>query len=142
MAAIAFVGYFGLGALRLFNWTTWPDHVFLTLDVALTIPPLLVEAWGVILVLFAFSRRLDAARWSLAIAAMLANLLQVFANWTILDVRWTHLKFWLLFYLPVFSVLGNRFDAISILDSLLLVAIIYAVWRYQAEQTQQHRRRE
>jgi hypothetical protein len=140
MAAIAFVCYFGLGAIRLFNWTTWPDHAFLTLDVGLTVPPLLVEAWGVVLVLFAFSRPLDAARWFLAIAAMLANLSQVFANWSSFGVRWTHQNFWVLFDLPLFSVLGNRFDAISVLDSLLLVAIIYAVWRYQAEQTQQQNR--
>ncbi len=71
MAAIAFVCYFGLGAIRLFNWTTWPDHAFLTLDVGLTTPSLLVEAWGVVLVLFSFSRPLDAARWFLALAAML-----------------------------------------------------------------------
>jgi len=135
MAAIAVCGNFSDGALQLFPWTTWPDHLFLTLDVGITIPALVVEAWGVILVLFAFRRRLDAARWFLAIVAMLADFFQALGNWFSLGVRWTHWNFWLPFQRPLFSILGNQIDGQSILNTLLLVAIVYAVWRHQAEQT-------
>ncbi len=140
LAVIAVLGDFGDGALQLFPWTTWPGHVFLSLDVGITIPSLLVEAWGVILVLFAFRRRLDAARWFLAIVAMLADLDQAFGNWFSLGVRWTHWTFWRPFQQPLFSFFGNQFDAQTILNSLLLVAIIYAVWRYQSEQSRRQNR--
>lgn len=140
MAAIAVFGDFGDGALQLFQWTTWPGHLFLGLDVGITIPALLVEAWGVILVLFAFRRRLDAARWFLAVVAVLADLLQALGNWFSLGVRWTHWTFWRPFQQPLFSILGNEFDIQSILNTLLLVAIVYAVWRYQTEQSRRQNR--
>ena len=140
MAAIAVLGNFGDGALQLFPWTTWPGHLFLSLDVSITIPALLVEGWGVILVLFAFRRGLDAARWFLAVVAVLADLVQAFGNWFSLGVRWTHWTFWRPFLHPLFSIWGNEFDAQSILNTLLLVAIVYAVWRYQAEQSRRQNR--
>lgn len=140
MAAIAVVGNFGDGALQLFHWTTWPDHLFLTLDISLTIPSLLVEAWPVVLVIFAFRRRLDAARWFLAIVAMLADLNQAFGYWLTAGARWTHITFGEWLAKPLFSILGNPFDTQTILDTLMLVAILYAVWRYQSEQMQRQNR--
>ncbi len=134
MAAIAICGDFGDGALQLFPWTTWPGHLFLSLDVGITIPALIVEAWGVILVFFAFRRRLDAARWFLAVVAVLTDFFQALGNWFSLGVRWTHWNFWQPFQRPLFSVAGNQFDAQSILNTLLLIAIVYAVWCYQTEQ--------
>lgn len=140
MSAIAIFGDFGDGALQLFPWTTWPGHLFLTLDVSITIPALIVEAWGVILVAFAFRHRLDAARWFLAIVAMLADFCQALGNWFSLGVRWTHWEFWAPFEHPLFSVVGNQINLESILNTLLLVAVVYAVWRYQAEQSHRQNR--
>jgi hypothetical protein len=60
------------GSLQLFDWTTWPNRLFLTADFAFTIPALAVQAYSAVLVLFAFRKRLDLARWLLAIAAMRA----------------------------------------------------------------------
>ncbi|MGH9606806.1 MAG: SpoIIE family protein phosphatase [Terracidiphilus sp.] len=142
MVAVAVFGNFGDGALQLFNWTIWPHHVFLALDVAMTIPALLTEAWGVVLVIFAFRRRLDAARWFLAIVAMLTDLFQALGNWFSLGVRWTRWTFWAPFQKPLFSIAGNQFDAQSVLNTLLLAAIIYAAWRYQAEQTRRQNQRD
>jgi hypothetical protein len=135
MSAIAVVGNFGDGALQLFHWTTWPGHLFLSLDVGITIPALVVEAWGVLLVLFAFRKRLDGARWFLAITAMLADLLQAMGNWFSLGVRWTHWTFWEPLQKPLFAIGPCPFGALTIMNTLLLVAIVYAVWRYQAEQS-------
>jgi len=136
MTAIAFLGNFGDGSLQLFQWTTWPNHLFLALDVGITIPALLVEAWGAVLVLFAFRRRLDAARWTLAITALLADLIQAATNWFSLGVRWTHWTFYRILIAPLVSVGGNPFDPLTIANTLLLVAIAYAVWRYSIEQSQ------
>lgn len=140
MTAIAIVGSFGDGALQLFNWTTWPDHLFLTLDVGFTIPSELVEAWAIVLVVFAFRRRLDASRWFLGLAAMLADVVQAFINWFSLGFRWTHWTLSQPFQEPLFSVAGNQFDPLSLCNTLLLVAIVYAVWRQQTEQSRRQTR--
>lgn len=142
MVVIAVVGNYGDASLQLFNWTTWPDHLFLGFDIGVTIPALLVETWGVILVLFAFRRRLDAAAWFLSIVAMLTDLLQALGNWFSFCARWTHLTLWEPLQKPLFSIAGNQFDLQSILNTLLLVAIVYAAWRFQTEQTRRQNQRD
>jgi hypothetical protein len=142
MVAVAIIGNFGDGALQLFNWTTWPGHLFLGLDVGFTIPSLLIEIWAVILVIFAFRRRLDAERWLLAIVAMLADIFQAFGNWFDSGMRWIHWSFWAPLQKPLFSIAGNQFDIQSVLNTLLLVAITFAAWRFQTEQTQWQSRRD
>jgi hypothetical protein len=142
MVAVAVIGNFGDGALQLFDWTTWPGHLFLGLDAALTIPSLLIEIWAVVLVIFAFRRRLDAARWLLAIVAMLADIFQAFGNWFDSGMRWIHWTFWEPFRKPLFSIAGNQFDIQSVLNTLLLVAIVFAAWRFQTEQARRQSRRD
>jgi hypothetical protein len=134
MTAVAVVGDFGDGALQLFQWTTWPGHRFLTWDIGLTIPALVVECWGLVLVAFAFRSRLDAARWLLAIAATLVNVLQAVRDWGDAGARWTHWTIADLAARPLFTVAGNAFNAGTLADTLLLVSILYAVWRYETEQ--------
>ena len=136
MTAVAVVGDFGDGALQLFQWTTWPGHRFLAWDIAFTIPALLVESWVLVLVAFAFRRKLDTARWLLAIAAMLADVLLAVHNWGDAGARWTHWTIADLVARPLFMLAGNAFNAGTLADTLLLVAIVYAVWRYQVEQSQ------
>jgi hypothetical protein len=142
VVAVAIVGNFGDGALQLFNWTTWPGHLFLGLDAGFTIPSLLIEIWGVVLVIFAFRRRLDAERWLLAIVAMLADLFQAFGNWFNAGGRWTHWTFWGPLQQPLFSIAGNQFDIEAVLNTLLLIAITFAAWRFQTEQTRRQSRRD
>jgi hypothetical protein len=122
------------GALQLFDWTRWPNRLFLTADIAFTIPALAVQAYSVVLVLFAFRKRLDGARWFLAITAMMADLDFALSNWFSLGDRWTHSTWYLPFITPLFRIGGDGFDPFTILNTLLLAAIIYAVWRYQADQ--------
>jgi hypothetical protein len=142
VVAVAIVGNYGDGALQLFDWTTWPGQLFLWLDAGFTIPSLLVEIWGVILVIFAFRRRLDAERWLLAIVAMLADLFQAFGNWFNAGGRWTHWTFWRPLQQPLFSIAGNQFDIAAVLNTLLLIAITFAAWRFQTEQTRRQSRRD
>ncbi|HEX4006760.1 MAG TPA: PP2C family protein-serine/threonine phosphatase [Acidobacteriaceae bacterium] len=122
------------GALQLFNWTTWPGHRFLQLDIGFTIPALLLEAFPLVLVAIALRQRLDAARWLLAIAAVLADLIQAVGNWSGLGARWTHWTLDQKLSVPLFSLAGSQFAPLTLANSLLLIAIVYAVWRFESEQ--------
>ncbi len=135
MTGVAVLGDFGDGSLQLFHWTTWPGHRFLAWDIGLTIPALLVETWVLVLVAVAMRRRLDGARWLLAVAATLVNLVQAVNDWGDAGVRWTHWTVGGLSVRPLFTAAGMVFTPGTLADTLLLAAILYAVWRYQAEQS-------
>lgn len=135
MTAIAVVGDFGDGAMQLFHWTTWPGHTFLAWDIGLTIPSLLVEVWVLVLVAFALRQKLDGSRWLLAIAASLVDVVQAIDDWGGAGARWTHWTVTGWIERPVFTVAGISFTPAVLADTLLLVGIVYAVWRYQEEQS-------
>ncbi|MGB7135262.1 MAG: PP2C family protein-serine/threonine phosphatase, partial [Acidobacteriaceae bacterium] len=140
MTAVALLGNFGDGALQLFPWTTWPAHLFLRLDIGLTLPSLLVETWVLVLVAFALRRRLDAARWLLAIAATLVDVVQAVGDWGNAGSRWTHWNAAGLVTTPLFTVAGNAFTLTTLADTLLLAAVVYAVWGYETEQREEQTR--
>jgi Stage II sporulation protein E (SpoIIE) len=122
------------GSLQLFDWTRAP-RFFLVADVALTVPCLILGAYGVVLVAFAFRKRLDAARWMVAIFALLADLYTAGLNLTGLGNRWTHWTIAEKIGAPLFTIAGNRFDVPTVLNTLLLISIVYAAWRYTGEQS-------
>lgn len=135
MCVVAVIGNFGDGALQLFPWTTWPGHVFLAWDIGLTIPSLMVECWVLVLVTFALRRRLDAARWLLAMAAALVDVVQAASDWGGAGARWTHWRAADLVTRPLFTVAGNVFTPGILADTLLLAAMVYAAWRYERERS-------
>jgi phosphoserine phosphatase RsbU/P len=130
------------GSLQLFDWIHWPNRLFLALDIGFTIPALLIEAYALVLIVFAFRKRLDAARWFLAIAALTANLTLAFGNWFSLGMRWTHNTLANQFSVPLFSIFGSQFSALTLADTFLFAAILYAAWRYSAEQSSRQSRLE
>lgn len=127
------------GAEQLFDWTRAP-HFFLGADVALTIPCLLMQVWGVALVVFAFRRRLDAARWMVALCALTEDALSNANSWFDLGRRWTHWTIADRIDPTLFTIWGNPFNILSIATILLFMAIVYAVWRYEREQRQRQGR--
>jgi hypothetical protein len=122
------------GALQLFDWSGHPQ-LFLPFDFAFTVLPVFVEAWGVVLVLFAFRRRHDAARWMLAICALAANLVQSLDDLGGMAHRWTHWTLNRVSNVPLFSLAGSPLNARTLTNTLLLIAILYAAWRYSLEQS-------
>jgi Stage II sporulation protein E (SpoIIE) len=140
IAAIIVVGSQILeGAEQLFDWTRAPRFFLLT-DVALTVPSLLLQVWAIVLVVFAFRKRLDPARWLVALFAMLADVVSNSNSWFDLGNRWTGWTLATKISAPLFTVYGNAFDALTILNTLLLVSIVYAVWRYEQDQSRQQTR--
>ena len=140
ICAIALVGLDLLdSSLQFFDWSRGPAHLLLLADIGITIPAILLELWGLVLVLSALRKRLDAARWMLAISALLADLIQAAKDVGGLGVRWTHWTFESKLEVPLFTIAGCSMDAQAIVNLLLLVAILYAAWRYSVEQSQRQR---
>jgi hypothetical protein len=115
------------------NWTEHYGRLFLIADVASTMPVELCELYGVVLVLFAVRKRLDAARWFLAISALFSELVVASNDFTGLGVRWTHWTLAEKLRSPLFTLAGNDFDIHAIAGALMLIAILYAAWRYSME---------
>lgn len=127
------------GAEQLFDWTRAP-HFFLLADVGLTIPSLLLQVWPVVLIVFALRKHLDLSRWLVAVLGLLADLVSNWVSWFDLGRRWTHwtLADWI--EAPLFTIDGNAFNAIAVLNTLFLASIVYAVWRYETEQRERQTR--
>ena len=120
----------------LLDWTTWPAHRFLIIDVVSTIPSILMELWGLVLVFAALGKRLDAARWILAIAALVSDLFTAIGDLTGLGERWTHWTISAKLHATLFTIGGNPIHAQGIVNTFLLLSILYAAWRYSVEQSQ------
>jgi hypothetical protein len=111
------------------HWAQAADGIF---TVVLT----LAELYIFVLIYFALRRRLDAARWFLAIAAVLDGLNQdVFAA-IAQGRRYTHWTFADKMLQPLFTLNGARFSAGTLSDLLLFVAIVYTVYRSVREAAQ------
>jgi hypothetical protein len=132
-AVIAFGTQVLEGSEQLFDWTRAP-RFFLLADVGLTVPSLLLQVWAIVLVVFAFRKRLDPARWLVALFAMLADAVSNANSWFDLGNRWTGWTLAGTITAPLFTIAGCPFNALTILNTLLLISIVYAVWRYEREQ--------
>jgi hypothetical protein len=121
---------------QFFDWTAWPPHTFLTIDVLTTLPAIYMELWGLVVVFAAFGKRLDAARWTLAIAALLSTLLTALQDMTGLGKRWTHWTLGERLHSPLFTLGGYPVNLQLLVSMFLLVSILYAAWHYLVEYRQ------
>jgi phosphoserine phosphatase RsbU/P len=121
---------------QFFDWTAWPPHRFLTIDVVTTLPAIYMELWGLVVVFAAFGKRLDLARWMLAIAALLSTLLTALQDTTGLGERWTHWTIDEKLHAQLFTIGGNPVNVQMLVNTFLLIAILYSAWRYSVEHSQ------
>ena len=109
-----------------------PQHVVYSqlADAVLTVIFTLCEVMPIVLIVLALRKRLDASRWFLAAAAFASEWLSVsvialsqgsrYTHWTIgdrLSSVWFHIN-------------GNGLTPQTVANTILLLAIIYAVYRY------------
>lgn len=124
------------GMLMLLDWTDPALTSRLQLaDAALTAVFTTAEAYPLVLVAFAVRKQLDSARWLVAISALASQMISVIRTAVQQGNRFTHWTIGDKIGGPLFSVNGNLFTAQTIADTLLLLAIIYAVYRYIQEST-------
>lgn len=91
------------------------------------------EMYPLVLVAFALRKRLDSARWLVAISACVTGMLSVIRIAVQQGSRYTHWTLGAKIGAPLFTIYGNVFTAQILADTLLLVAIVYAVYRYLQE---------
>ncbi|MGP8251442.1 MAG: SpoIIE family protein phosphatase [Terracidiphilus sp.] len=101
-------------------------------DAITTVPSVLFESIPAILVAFAIvkRKRLDSARWLVAILAFLNATVYWMENLFQQGVRYTHFTLSSKIDAPLFTLNGNNFNLPTILRTLLFLSIVYAVIRY------------
>jgi Stage II sporulation protein E (SpoIIE) len=113
------------GALLLMDWSGPHVKMLQIGDALLTIPTTMIEAYPLVLIGFAIGKRLDTARWLMAILGALTQLTLGFQNFTGQGQRFTH---W---------TISRKLSNLSLLEVIfLLISIVYAVYRYSVEQSE------
>jgi len=91
------------------------------------------EMYPLVLVAFALRKKLDSTRWFLAAAACLDGMISVVRIAVQQGSRFTHWTIGDKIGAPIFTIYGNVFTAQILADTLLVIVIIYAVYRYIQE---------
>jgi hypothetical protein len=124
------------GLLYAIGWTaeSWPRYAHFGGAVQSAVFGLLgvLEAYPLLLVLFAVAvrRHLDAVRWLVAITAFFAEMIDVVRFDVLLSSRYTHWTFGERIAAPLFTLNGSPVSVPDLTNTLLLVSIVYAVYRY------------
>ena len=122
------------GALVLIDWSdpalTGPMQF---VDGILTAVFTVLELYPLVLVGFALRKRLDATRWLVAVSAFTAGMISVVRIGIQQGARYTHWTIGRKISQPLFTINGNRFLLQTLADTVLLLAIVYAVYRYLRE---------
>lgn len=132
MLAIVNIGVSSLdGLLTLFDWSnpmlaSWAQLA----DGSLTAIFMVTQMYPWVLLAFGIRKRLDSARWLVAITALLTESLFSLRIAVEQGSRFTHWTIGDTIAQPLFFLNGNAFAPQTVTDSLLLIAIVYAVYRY------------
>jgi hypothetical protein len=126
------------GTVVIFGWaSTWsrlaqPSQL---LDSIFTITLTLTEVLPLVLVLIAVAlrRHLEPARWFVGITAFLTVMTSVLQVGLSQGSRFTHWTFAERISGPLFTINGNPIAAYTLFRTLLVFALIYAVYRYYVE---------
>ncbi len=112
-----------------------PGNTFAWLDAAFTaiiLPPELLPA-ALVLIALLRRRRLDAARWLVALLAFALATWYSVSNIALQGCRFTHWTLGARMGVSLFSVFGSNFPMLGILRTLLFAAILYAALRYATD---------
>jgi hypothetical protein len=119
------------GAVCVMDWSNPRLTLFCQwADGLLTVLYSLTEFWPVVLVLFAIRHRLDTPRWMVAVFACLAQLSFLVPVTLQQGSRFTHWNLGVTLMRPLFTLMGNEFDAYTLANFGLLISIFYAVFAY------------
>lgn len=128
------------GVLVAISWKPQLMHLVQGTDVALTTLSLLLEAFPLVLVSYGFFQRkqLAFAPWLVAILAFLDEMINVFGNVIKQGRQFTGWPLASNIDSPLFSIAGSGITLSTIAGTLLLVAIVYAVYNSVQEDQRRH----
>ena len=135
-AVVRFTAAALAGLLYTIGWTSesWTRYAHIGGAVQAALFGLLgvLEAYPLVLVVFAVAvhRHLDAVRWLVAISAFFAEMIDVVRFDVMLSSRYTHWTFAERITAPLFTLNGSPISVPDLTNTLLLVSIVYAVYRY------------
>jgi hypothetical protein len=135
----AFMIAFGLDGIVTIWWAApWGRQMQLA-DAVLTCIFTPLETFPIVLVIAALvqRKRLDPARWAVAAAAFLTEMIFVLRNGASQFVRFTHWTLGDKLAAPLFTVNGNPVGSRQLANILLLISIVYAVYRFSIENRKQ-----
>jgi len=135
--AVVFGVAFCLDGLVVLNWDSvrWAGTLQLV-DALLTAIFTILEVMPLVLVGAAVvqHKRLEPARWLVAICAFLAEMNYVVRNLSSQFMRFTHWTLTDKLSAPLFTLNGNTINLQILANTLLLLSIVYAVYRYSIEE--------
>jgi serine phosphatase RsbU (regulator of sigma subunit) len=108
------------------SWAQWADGILTAIFTITQMFPWVELGFGL-------RKRLDASRWVLAIACLLTETLFFLRISADQGSRFTHWTLAEIIGRPLFFINGNAFLPQTITDTLMLLAIIYAVFRYMQD---------
>ncbi|MGA2671841.1 MAG: GGDEF domain-containing protein [Terracidiphilus sp.] len=119
------------GVLIAISWNPRWIGLAQTTDAASALLDTLLEAFPLVLVGFAFSRRkrLDSARWLVAILAFLDEMIVVVQNAVRQGRQFTDWSIASKIDLPLFTFGGSAISLSTLTGALLIVSIVYAVYK-------------
>ena len=114
-------------------WSNTHVLTFQILDVVFTIGFSVVELFPFVIIGYALRRRLDPARWLVAVAAFAVEMYDVVQHTALQGRRFTHWTLASTMDRPLFSLGGVPFTPQAIMSTVLVLAIAYAVYLEQRE---------
>ena len=135
----AFVIAFGLDGFTAVWWAAPIGPQMQIVDAVLTCIFTPLEIFPIVLVIAALvqRKRLDPARWAVAAAAFTTEMIFVVRNGPSQFVRFTHWTLSSKLLAPLFTINGNPIASRQLANILLLISIVYAVYRFSIENRKQ-----
>ncbi|MFC5862465.1 SpoIIE family protein phosphatase [Acidicapsa dinghuensis] len=120
----------------LYYFIGWYDHPWIDItDAILTTVTTAVEVFPLVIVALAIRRKLSPERWAVASAAFFSHMLLVVTAASQQGQRFTHWSISNNLSQPLFSLFGTYFTPPILADTILFIAILYALYRYGREQS-------
>lgn len=120
------------GALAFFwgNAGVWMQE----LDAVLTMIILAVEFFPIVIIVVGVRQKLEASRWWVALSALVSQIIGSIADTGAAGQRFTHWTLFETINVPLFTLYGVPFQITRVAAIMLFLSILYAVYRYTAEQ--------
>jgi hypothetical protein len=134
LAIVSIVSAFADNFIFWLDWSGLHVQAFQVLDAVFTFGFSVVELFPLVLIPIALRKRREPARWLVAIAAFLSEMYDVVQHSAIQGQRFTHWTLGETMVKPLLTWNGIAIAAPSILSTLLVCAIVYAVYRFTIEQ--------